>query len=119
MPNPMLNKDELAKANALLDRIRAELEELAGGDNERLFAYRRRIAKMLIYDERRGPNERRKLKDRKRAEQGGLCATCGEPLPQSHNVLDRIVAVAGYTSENTKLICEPCDRSTQRSRGYR
>ncbi len=88
MPNPTLDKDELVKANALLDRIRAEPEELAGGDKERLFAYRRRIAKMLTYDERGGPNKRGKLKAMKRAEQGGLCAACGEPLPPTHNILD-------------------------------
>lgn len=119
MVNPTLTKDELAKADALLGQVRAELERLAGGDAELLFAYRRRIAKMLVYDERSGTNERRKLKRSKRVEQGGRYADCDKPLPPSYNVLDRTAAVAGYTPENTRLICEDCDRSIQRARGYR
>ena len=87
MPNPILTKDEQVKANELLTRIRQELAELADGDAERLFAYRRKIAKMLVYDERSGPNERRKLKALKRIEQDGFCAACSRPLPPSYNVL--------------------------------
>ena len=119
MPNPILTKDELIKANELLDRIRQELVLLSAGDPERLFAYRRKIAKMLVYDERSGPNERRKLKAAKVLEQRGLCATCAQALPASYNVLDRLAAIGGYTAENTRLICEACDRQTQVSRGYR
>ena len=66
MPNRILNKDELAKASALLDKLRQELDALAGEDHELLFADRREIAKMLTYDERGGPMVRGTLKATKR-----------------------------------------------------
>ena len=119
MPNPILDSKQLSQANDLLADIRAKLEQLAQGSPHLLFAYRRKIAKMLIYDERSGPNERRKLKRLKALEQKGLCWQCCETLPPSYNVLDRIHAIEGYTPENTHLICEKCDRETQRARGYR
>lgn len=52
---------------------------------------------------------RRKLKAQKRREQDGLCAQCRTPLPDKYCVLDRLVASAGYTAENTRLICRQCD----------
>lgn len=119
MPNPILDKNQLAKANELLERVRQELQTLAEGDPNLMFAYRRKVAKMLVYDERSGPTERRKLKAAKRLEQSGRCAACTKPLPPSYNVLDRLTAVAGYTPENTRLICESCDRATQVERGYK
>lgn len=119
MPNPILSKAQLEQANELLTRVRAELTVLSDGDPALLFAYRRKVAKMLIYDERSGPNERRKLKKLKLLEQHGLCAFCAEPLPPTYNVLDRTHAVDGYTMENTRLICETCDRHIQQERGFR
>lgn len=119
MPNPILNAEQLRKAGELLDRVRTELAGLAGNDPDLLFAYRRKVAKMLVYDERSGPMERRRLKRLKAAEQKGLCAVCSQPLPPSYNVLDRFSAIEGYTSANTRLICETCDRSIQRDRGFR
>jgi DNA repair exonuclease SbcCD ATPase subunit len=118
VPNRILNKDELAKANALLDQIRQELDALADEDHELLFAYRRKIAKMLTYDERSGPMVRRKLKATKRREQNGLCPICSQTLPERYTVLDRFWAADGYTSKNTRLICETCDRDVQAKRGY-
>ena len=119
MANRILNKDELAKANALLDRLRLELSSLSGGDPELLIAYRRKVAKMLTYDERDNPMARRKLKVQKRREQNGLCAICGRELPPTYAVLDRLGApTRDYTPENTRLICEPCDRKVQASHGY-
>lgn len=118
MPNRTLTKDELAKANSLLSRIREELASLAGGDADLLFAYRRKVAKMLVYDERSGPMLRRKLKAAKRTEQNGLCALCGDALPAKYVVLDRFRAVDGYTPANTRLLCEACDRKVQIERGY-
>ena len=73
---------------------------------------------MLVYDERSGPMARRKLKLTKRREQGGLCAICSEVLPDKYVVLDRFRAMDGYTAENTRLICEMCDRKIQAERGY-
>jgi hypothetical protein len=118
MPNRNLTLDELESARALLKDIRDRLAGLAAGDAELLFAYRRKIAKELAYDERSGPMARRKLKTQKRKEQGGLCARCQEGLPEKYAVLDRIAAAQGYTSENTRLICEKCDREVQAERRY-
>jgi hypothetical protein len=118
MPNPVLDKEQLAKANDLLNHIREELRKLSGDDPQLLFAYRRKIAKMLVYDERSGPNERRKLKALKRIEQDGLCPECRDALPVSYAVLDRASAIDGYTPTNTRLICEKCDRAVQISRRY-
>ncbi|CAN5118111.1 hypothetical protein BH10PLA2_BH10PLA2_00130 [soil metagenome] len=119
MPNPILTAEQLEKANELLTSIRADLAALAGGDPDLLFAYRRKVAKMLTYDERSGPNERRKLKRVKTKEQNGLCPVCEKPLPPTYNVLDRFNAPDGYTVANTRLICEPCDRAIQQERGFR
>lgn len=119
MANPILTSEQLGTANKLLDEIRGEISKLAGGDPALLFVFRRKIAKELVYDERSGPNERRKLKMIKRTEQQGLCAHCHNELPKSYNVLDRLVAFDGYTEANTRLICEACDRNIQAERGYR
>jgi hypothetical protein len=98
--------------------IRTRLDALSGGDFELLFAYRRKIAKELGYDERSKPMARRKLKTQKRRDQVGQCAICAGPLPEKYAVLDRLSAAAGYTSENTRLICECCNRKVQGERGY-
>lgn len=118
MANRQLNSDELAKAHALLDEIRAKIELLSEGDKELLFAYRRKIYKELTYDERSKPAVRRKLKDQKWKQQRGLCAICGKELPEKYTVLDRIVAVDGYTPENTRLIHQKCDVTLQESKNY-
>ena len=55
--------------------------ELSNGDAGLLFALRRKIYKELTYDERTKPMARRKLKEQKRKEQGGLCPVCHRPLP--------------------------------------
>jgi DNA repair exonuclease SbcCD ATPase subunit len=118
MANRQLLKDELAAANALLSEIRARLHALSNGDAELLFAYRRKIYKELGYDERNKPAHRRKLKDQKSREQRGLCALCGKELPIKYTVLDRLVASAGYTADNTRLIHQDCDVEHQASKGY-
>jgi hypothetical protein len=118
MPNRRLSSEELVRATALLESIRERLRELAGEDGELLFAYRRKVYKELIYDERNKPMVRRRLKALKREEQGGICPLCKKPLPATYCVLDRFVAAAGYTAENTQLICPECDVKTQASRRY-
>jgi hypothetical protein len=118
MPNRQLSSEELIRANELLAEIRGRLETLSGGDKELLFAYRRKVFKELTYDERDKPTARRKLKDQKWKEQRGLCAICGNPLPEKYTVLDRLNAVDGYTKENTRLIHSECDVAHQESRGY-
>jgi len=119
MPNRNLTPDELVKAGALLNEIRTRLHALSAGDSAALFAYRRKIAKELQYDERGGPNERRLLKAQVRERQGGKCAVCPHPLPEKYAVLDRLEAMGGYTLENTRLLCVDCDTRIQRERGYR
>ena len=118
MANRQLNPDELTVARSLLDEIRAKLSVLAGDDKELLFAYRRKIYKELGYDERSKPTVRRALKDKKWKEQRGLCSICNKELPMTYTVLDRLNAVDGYTSENTRLIHQECDVSFQQSKGY-
>ena len=103
----------------LLAELRAKLEKLSAGDPSLLFAYRRKIAKELQYDERGKPNHRRLLKARKMGEQGGKCDICPNPLPEKYAVLDRLNGMAGYTVENTRLLCPDCDTRIQKERGYR
>lgn len=118
MPNPRLTPEQLDHARKLLDEIRERLAALSGGDRDLLFAYRRKIAKELTYDERSKPMERRRLKQFKMKEQGGLCPLCSELLPKRGAVLDRTRAVDGYTAENTRLIHAACDVAHQASKGF-
>jgi DNA repair exonuclease SbcCD ATPase subunit len=118
MANRILTPPELAIANRLLDRIRAELQEISRGDNQLLFAYRRKLYKELTYDERGKPMQRRRLKQKKYHEQGGVCPICGKMLPKTYAVLDRLTASEGYTAENTRLIHRECDAQIQAARGY-
>jgi hypothetical protein len=118
MPNRNLTHDELVKANTLLTDIRQRLEDLAAGDPAALFAFRRKIAKELTYDERGKPAERNRLKARKFGEQHGICPECGNPLPEKFAELDRKNAIDGYTPENTELIHGECHRKRQAARGW-
>jgi hypothetical protein len=81
----------------------------------------RKISKELSYDERLKPAQRKKLKLKMYKLQNGLCANCGKSLPllALGAVLDRQNPMAGYTVENVKLICRPCDEEIQKSRSYR
>lgn len=92
---------------------------LANGDKELHWALRRKLAKELVYDERSRPGDRRALKAYKRGEQKGVCALCTATLPEKYAVLDRLEAMLGYTRENTRLICQSCDKTVQEGRGYR
>ena len=118
MANPRLTPDQLNLARALLDEVRARLVDLSNGDKELLFAYRRKLAKELSYDERSKPMERRRLKQFKMKEQGGICPLCKEALPERGAVLDRTRAIDGYTPENTRLIHADCDTAQQAAKGY-
>ncbi len=118
MANPRLTPDQLDLARALLDEVRARLADLSGGDKELLFAYRRKVYKELMHDERSKPMVRRRLKQLKMTEQEGLCPLCNQPLPERGAVLDRTRAVDGYTPENTRLIHAACDVAHQAAKGY-
>lgn len=119
MTNRRLSDTELANlSDPLVRDVRAKLRELAGEDEGLLWALRRKLAKELTYDERGKPARRRLLKEKKRKAQGGKCADCGEVLPTKNCVLDRIEAMAGYTPENTRLLCPDCDVKIQAGRSY-
>jgi hypothetical protein len=118
MANRRLNPNELKKANLLLDYIREKIKELADSDKELVFAYRRKIFKELIYDERSTPAERKRLKKLKYETQNGLCEICRNQLPEKYTVLDRFQAINGYVPENTRLICQDCDTKEQSKKSY-
>lgn len=118
MPNPRLTQEQLNIANGLIDEVRARLKEITDGDNKYYWALRRKLAKELVYDERGKTGHRLKLKAEKRIEQNGICSLSSQALSEKYCVLDRYEAIAGYTSANTRLICQTCDIETQKSRGY-
>lgn len=118
MPHRRLTPDELVKANELLEEIRLRLVTLSGNDRDLLFAYRRKLSKELVYDERSKPMDRRALKKKMAKKQDGLCAVCKNTLPPRYNVLDRFHAPDGYVEANVRLICETCDRKIQAERRY-
>ena len=120
MPNRQLSKNELeTMAYPLLAEVRGRFRELSNGDEELLWALRRKITKELGYDERNKPAHRTALKKRKRKEQKNLCALCVELLPEDGSVLDRLVAMDGYTELNTRLLCPICDRKIQKERRFK
>lgn len=118
MLNRNLNADELKLANELLTDIRARLVALSGGDPLLLFAYRRKVAKELGYDERGKPNARAHLKALKWGQQNGKCVHCGNEIALKYSELDRRNASDGYTPENTELIHGKCHRERQEARRY-
>lgn len=118
MANPRLTPDQLDLARVLLDEVRARLADLSGGDKELVFAFRRKIYKELMHDERSKPMVRRRLKQLKMKEQKSICPLCNELLPEKGAVLDRTRAVDGYTAENTRLIHAACDMAHQAANGY-
>jgi len=118
MPNRNLTTDELKQANDLLANIRKNLKGLSGRDAALEFAYRRKIAKELQYDERGKPAKRKLLKSRKWREQNRQCAECKKEIEVAYSELDRKEAIKGYTAENTELVCAACHHKRQAARGY-
>ncbi|MFZ1940172.1 MAG: hypothetical protein WBA18_02905 [Terracidiphilus sp.] len=118
MANRNLSSGELILAHSLLDEIRGKLSELAAGDPNLLFAYRRKVYKELIYLERGKPMARRKVKLQKFDQQNGKCAHCNSEMKIGYSELDRKNAVDGYTFENTELLHADCHRGRQAAKGY-
>ena len=118
MSNRRLTSEELRKANLLLKSIRVLLNDLAGEDHGLLFAYRRKIAKELVYDERGKPMLRKVLKLKKMIAQNGLCAECQNELPKRGAELDRINGMEGYTEKNTRLVHHDCHVRTQEEKRF-
>jgi ribosomal protein L44E len=117
--NRTLTPVELEGVNALLTDVRGRLKDLATGDASLHFAIRRKVYKELVYVERGKPAHRKALKASKRAEQNERCAECGDELLKRGAVLNRLKAEAGYTPENTRLLCAKCDQKIQEERGWK
>jgi hypothetical protein len=113
-----LSDEDREEAIALLEELRRKMAAVVGEDRERLFQVRRYILKRLEFDERGTPTARRKLKDQKRRSQRGLCAMCGEALPERGAELDRFRAIDGYTAGNTQLVCHGCHQKADAERGF-
>lgn len=118
MPNRILSPIERKLATSLLASIRARLKKLANGETELLFAFRRKVYKELIYDERGKSSVRKKLKATKWAKQKGKCAQCGKGLPLKYSELDRKIAERGYTDANTQLVHAKCHHKRQAIKRY-
>ncbi len=119
MANPRLTKEQRDELFApLLKRVLTDLEESSAGDPQLLWAMRRKLAKELMHLERSTPAARNKLKALKRQSQKGLCALCGESMPQKHSELDRFEAYLGYTESNTRLVHHDCHIKDQAKKGY-
>jgi Zn finger protein HypA/HybF involved in hydrogenase expression len=110
---PELFEPDRAKARALLDELRAKINEASAGDEALRFQMKRYIAKRLEFDERGTPTHRRRLKAQKRESQRGLCASCEDPLPEHGAELHRARAIEGYTVENTSLLCPRCHANAE------
>ncbi len=119
MANSQLNQKQLSKANELLNKIRKEINTLTNNNPELIFAFRRKIYKELIYNERGKPMKRKKLKEGLWKKQKGLCSKCKQKLSEKGAVLDRIKAIRGYNEKNVNLICPQCDKKIQEKRGYK
>ncbi len=118
MPSRKLTKDEAKIADAILERVKADIIEAAGGDPVLLFALRRRTFIRLGYWERGTPAHRRKVQAAKWAEQDGRCAICGEPLEQHGAEMDRVDPVLGYNAENVRVVHHACHVADQAAKGY-
>jgi len=120
MPNRQLTDDERKLLfEPLISEVRTRLKNLGKGDENLMWALRRKLTKELGYDERSKPMHRKILKLKKMAAQKGLCAVCRKALPEKNSVLDRFEAMDGYTEQNTRLICADCNVKIQEQRGYK
>jgi hypothetical protein len=109
-----LGEGEQQKATKLLlSFIRSKLISLSRSDPDLLFAYRRKIYKELIYDERGKPMYRRKLKQEKWGEQKGKCAVCRRAMPLKDSEMDRIKPMKRYTLKNIRVVHHDCHRQLQ------
>lgn len=118
MESPNLSPARLQAVRELLDRVFAELEKIAEGDEKALFHARRYVQKRLEFAERNTPARRHKVKLTLMAKQQGKCAECGKPLPPRDSELDRKSAILGYTEENCRLVHHQCHRDAQAARNY-
>ena len=113
-----LTKEEQKIGHELLSRFRDLMAVVSEEDADLMWALRRFIYTRLMHDERGTPMQRKKLKASKLSSQNGECFLCGTSLPVRGAVLDRLVAMAGYTEANTRLLCKPCDDEVQAQRRF-
>lgn len=118
MPNISLDSDELLLANKLLKLTRQRIDRLAGGDPARRFAFRRKVWKELMYDERSKPMVRRRLKKLMWEKQKHLCAICKKRMPLAYSELDRKRAADGYVEANVRLVHAKCHHGDQARKRY-
>ena len=116
---PRLSESELEQAWKLIEEVKDKLQALAQGDPRRLFAFRRKVYKELVYEERSTPMKRRALRARLHTAQGGVCFVCKKTHEAGFMVLDRVDPVLGYVDTNVELVCSDCDRQRQTERGFR
>src|SRR3989304_2974975 len=116
----ILPPDELRnRSQPLLEEVRNLLLKFSDGDEDLLWALRRKLRKQLDVEEKGRQRDIRELKAFKRGEQGDRCAICKGALPEKGSVLDRFDGMKPYTRENTRLLCPSCDAGVQAGRGYR
>jgi len=113
-----LTESERKLARKILVQTRQQIETLAGGDPDLLWAARRYVYIRLQHDERGNPMKRKNLKMKKWIAQKGKCSMCGKDLPETGAELDRIEPMKGYTAANTKLVCHKCHRDDQEEKGF-
>lgn len=118
MPSRRLTKDEQLIGHEILTQVRQSMADVSNGDAELVWALRRFIYARLMYDERGKPMERKKLKTAKIKLQGSICCLCHTALPDRGTVLDRLVAMKGYTIENTRVLCKISDDEVQAQRRF-
>lgn len=119
MANPILSKEQRDRLFApLFENVKYELARLSEGDPQLLFALRRKLVKELGYLEKGSPAHRKKLKTKMWQKQGGLCAICGNEMPEKGSELDRFEAINGYTEDNVRLVHRKCHVADQESKGY-
>ena len=109
----------LDQARNILADVRKQIQKAASKGPILLFRIRRYVAIRLIYDERGTPMQRRGLKEKKRIQQANACANCKSLLAAKGAVLDRLIALDGYTESNTRLLCPLCDSRIQSDRGFK
>jgi hypothetical protein len=88
-----LSEEDRAKAIGILERVRGEIDAVAGEDAELRFQVRRYVVKWKF--------------------QRGLCYECGERLPKRGAELHRLRAMDGYTEANTQLLCQACHQKAE------
>ena len=113
-----MKEDYQELAQAITQSVLREIENASGGDAGKMFKIRRYVMKRLEFSERGRPSDRKKLKFSKMVSQRGLCAICNGELPVRGAELDRLGKTAGYTEENTRLLCHECHRSEQAKKNF-